>query len=157
MSDDTSFLDALHALNSELALALGEAIWAFSMVERQTYKYLRNLSSEPLDELMADQPFKVRIRLIRHLVDRLEGQEEAKARAVRYLDEAEKLAVTRNLLAHNPWQVWINFEQSAFKSAVKKITNEKKSIELEKVREFRDAAGELASNLEELLGGLRYP
>jgi len=157
MDENPTLLHALLAQNAELAQALGEAIWAFSMVERLTYRYLRKLSSEPLDELMADQPFKGRVRLIRHLVDRLQGQEEAKVRAKRYLDESEKLAATRNLLAHNPWQVWIDFEQSVFKSAVKKITNEKKSIDLEKVRAFRDDAGELASNLEHLLGELRYP
>ena len=107
MTDKIKYLEDL---NAELAQALGEAIWAFAMVERLTYKYLRKLSSEPLDELMGDQLFRARLKLVRHLVQRLKGQDEDKALALHYISKAEKLAETRNLIAHNPWQTWIDFE-----------------------------------------------
>ncbi|MFP3558172.1 hypothetical protein SB861_47035 [Paraburkholderia sp. SIMBA_049] len=154
MTDKIKYLEDL---NAELAQALGEAIWAFAMIERLTYSYLRKLSSEPLDELMGDQQFRPRIKLIRHLVKRLKGQDEDKAVALRYLDRAEELAATRNLLAHNPWQTWIDFDESRFKSEIRKTTDEKKTIDLEKVRAFREDAGEVASTLEYLLGELHYP
>jgi hypothetical protein len=154
MTDKIKYLEDL---NAELAQALGEAIWAFAMVERLTYKYLRKLSNEPLDELMGDQQFRARIKLVRHLVERLTGQDEEKGLALHYIDKAVKLAETRNLLAHNPWQTWIDLEESTFKSEIKKSTNESKTINLERVREFTDEAREAASTLEYLVDNLRYP
>jgi hypothetical protein len=153
----TEKIKYLEDMRAELSQALGEAMWAFAMVERLTYRYMRALSSEPLDELMADQPFKVRIRLMRRLVNRLQGQDQAKSVVMCCLERAEKLADTRNMLAHNPWQIWIDFEESKFKSEIKKITNEEKTLDLEQVRAFRDNAGELASTLEYQLGLLHYP
>ena len=66
----------MDGLNAELAQELGKAIWAFALIERLTYKYLRKLSSEPPDALMGDLNFGARVKLIRHLVVRLEGQAE---------------------------------------------------------------------------------
>lgn len=152
MNESATMHDSLIALNAELAQALGEAIWAFSMVERLTYRYLKILSQEGLDELLADQALKVRIRVIRQLLGRVQGRDKIVADVERCLDRAEKLAATRNLLAHNPWQVWVDFEQSALRSAVRKVTNESKSLDLVMVRNFRDEAGELASTFDYLLG-----
>jgi hypothetical protein len=144
-------------MRAELSQALGEAMWAFAMVERLTYQYMRKLSSDSLDELMGGQSFSARISLIRKLVDRLKGQEQSKAIVMKCLKTAETLASTRNTLAHNPWQIWIDFDESKFKSEIKKVTNEEKTLDLEQVRAFRDAAGELASTFEYQLGDLRYP
>lgn len=153
----TEKLHYLETLTAELAQALGESIWAFSMVEKLTYRYLKALSSEPLHVLMADQTFASRIRLIRHLVDRLKGQDDAKAIATRCLDKAEKLAKIRNMLAHNPWSIWVDLDTSEFMMEIQKITDENKTLDLAQVREFRDAARELASSFENALGALRYP
>jgi hypothetical protein len=154
MNEKTNYLEEMRA---ELSQALGEAIWAFSMVERITYRYLKFLSSEPLDELMADQSFGARIKLIKHLVTRLKGQDEEKAATIGRLEQAMNLARTRNMLAHNPWQIWIDFDESTFKSEIRKATDETKAIDLTNVREFRDAARELASAFDYYLGQLRYP
>ncbi len=150
-------LHYLETLTAELAQALGEAVWAFSMVEKLTYRYLKALSSEPLHVLMADQPFASRIRLIRHLVDRLKGQEDTKAIATQCLDTAEKLARTRNMLAHNPWSIWVDLDTAEFMTEIQKITDENKTLDLAEVRDFRDAARGLASDFEYALGELRYP
>jgi hypothetical protein len=56
-------LHHLEKLRLELCQALGEAVWAFSMIEGLTYSYLRRLSSEPLHLLMGDQGFGARIKL----------------------------------------------------------------------------------------------
>jgi hypothetical protein len=148
------YLEDMHA---ELSQALGEAMWAFAMVERLTYQYMRKLSSDSLDELMGGQSFAARIRLIRKLVERLNGQEQTKAIVMACLRRADQLADTRNLIAHNPWQIWIDFDESKYKSEIKKVTNEEKALDLEQVRAFRDDAGELASMLECQLAELRYP
>lgn len=157
MTDKEEQAHYLEELRAELSQALGEAIWAFSMVERFTYSYLKNLSSEPLHELMDDQSFGVRIRLIRKLIQRLKGQVEQKAIALRCLEKAEKLARTRNMLAHNPWRIWIDFDESKFKSEIRKVTDETKALDLETVRAFRDDASELAASFEYQLSQLHYP
>ncbi|MFM0062944.1 hypothetical protein [Paraburkholderia aspalathi] len=132
-------------------------MWAFAMIERLTYRYMKKLSSDSLDELMGGQSFTARTRLIRKLVDTLKGQDQTKAVVMTCLKTAEKLANTRNTLAHNPWQIWIDFDESKFKSAIKNVTNENAKLDLEQVRAFRDEAGELASTLEYQLAELRYP
>jgi hypothetical protein len=147
--------DTVAELGDELSLALGRAIWAFSMIERLTYEYLSALSSEPLDVLMGDQMFKSRIRLMRHLVERLAGQQEEKEFALRQIDKAEKLAETRNVIAHNPWRIWIDFESKSFKSEIQKYTRKEKTFDLGRVREFTEDAQECASSLEYALSQLR--
>ena len=147
----------LEDLKAELAQALGEAIWAFAMIEQLTYRYMKKLSSDRLDELMGGQQFKARIELVIKLVERLEGQENDKGVALSYLKKAQRLADRRNLLAHNPWQIWIDLDESKFKSEIKKVTDETKRVDLEMVRAFREDAGEIASTLEYVLGELRYP
>lgn len=147
----------LETLSAELAQALGEAVWAFSMIEKLTYRYMKALSSEPLHLLMADQSFSARIKLIRHLVDRLTGQDEGKAIAVKCLNRAVELSRTRNMLAHNPWSIWVDLDKSEFVTEIQKITDENNTLDLVQVREFRDNARELASSFEYALDALRYP
>ena len=64
---------------------------------------------ESLDVVMADQVFASRIKLAVRLVEKLEGPEDAKRRAIRCLEEAANLAHTRNVIAHNPWRIWMDF------------------------------------------------
>ncbi|CAM2196785.1 conserved protein of unknown function [Paraburkholderia kururiensis] len=147
----------LEDMKAELAQALGEAIWAFAMIERVTYSYMKKLSRDRLDELMGGQQFKARTDLVIKLVERLKGQEKEKAVALRHLKEAQNLAIERNLLAHNPWQIWIDLDESKFKSEIRKFNDETKKADLEKVRDFRERAGDVASTLEYVLGDLRFP
>jgi hypothetical protein len=149
-------LHHLEKLRLELCQALGEAVWAFSMIEGLTYSYLRRLSSEPLHLLMGDQGFGARIKLIRHLVKRLSGQDEEKQRVQGYLNRAEELSRTRNLIAHNPWRIWIDFEASDFRTEIQKFTDETKKLDLSALREFTRDAQELASSLEHMLGALKF-
>ncbi|WP_228935938.1 hypothetical protein [Paraburkholderia saeva] len=73
------------------------------------------------------------------------------------MERAEKLAKTRNLLAHNPWRIWIDFDESKFKSEIRKVTDETKALDLATVRAFREDAGELAASFIDLLDQLHYP
>lgn len=61
MSDNDSNFHFLVQQNKALAEKLGQAIWAFALVERATYRYMKKLSTDALDVLMADQPIPVRI------------------------------------------------------------------------------------------------
>ena len=141
-------------MHNELSLALGRAVWAFSMIERLTYEYMAALSTEPLDVLMGDQPFKSRIKLIKQLIKRIEGATEEKERALRYIQKAESLADTRNTIAHNPWRIWVDFEQKNFRTEIQKYTRQEKSFDLSAVRQFTEDAQEAASGMEGALCAL---
>jgi hypothetical protein len=140
----------------ELSLALGRAIWAFSKIERLTYEYLKALSNEPLDVLMVDQPFKSRIKLIKQLVERLAGQHEDKAFALRQINKAESLADIRNMIAHNPWCIWIDFETKSVKSEIQKYHKREKKHDLSSICKFTEDAQKCASSLENALCRLRF-
>jgi hypothetical protein len=43
MDEDSVRYDGWVAQNRELAQKLGEAIWAFALVERATYRYMKKL------------------------------------------------------------------------------------------------------------------
>ncbi|SAL50809.1 hypothetical protein AWB73_05287 [Caballeronia turbans] len=154
MAEEPQYLETLR---SELCHALGEAVWAFSMIERLTYQYMKALSSEPLHELMAGQAFSARLRLITRLVDRLQGQEAEKAYALKYLKRAEKLAKTRNTVAHNPWQIWVDLDAEQFRSAIRRFDDDESGLSIAEVRSFAADAQEAASGLEVALGNLRFP
>ena len=143
--------DQVEALADELSLALGRAVWAFSMIERLTYEYMSALSSEPLDVLMGDQPFKSRIKLVTHLIERIEGLAEEKKRALRYVQKAESLAHIRNTIAHNPWRIWIDFERKDFRTEIQKYTRHEKKFDLTAVQQFTEDAQEVAAGLEYVL------
>lgn len=81
-SESPGYIDAF---SDELSLTLGRAVWAFSAIELVTNDYLRQLSTEPLHELMAGQSFRVRTRLVAQLLARIEGCQQEKAEATRYL------------------------------------------------------------------------
>ncbi|WP_086973122.1 hypothetical protein [Caballeronia glebae] len=153
MTDEPNYLEALR---SDLCHALGEAVWAFSMIERLTYRYMKALSSEPLHELMADQGFNARIKLVKRLIDRLQGQDEEKTYALHYVRRAEQLAATRNMVAHNPWQIRVDFQTDEFKSAIRKFEDDRPGLDIAEVRRFAADAQEAASGLEYALGNLRF-
>lgn len=144
----------LEVLGDELSLALGHAVWAFARIEWLTYEYMRKLSSDSLDTLMGDQLFRARIKLIRQLVQRLEGCESEKQAALACIDRAEKLADQRNTIVHNPWQIWIDFERGDFVTEIKKYTNRQKTFDLSAIRAFTESAQQTASDLQDALGVL---
>ncbi len=144
----------LEVLGDELSLALGRAVWAFARIEWLTYEYMRKLSTDSLETLMGDQPFRVRIKLIKQLVQRLEGCENEKQTALSCIDRAERLADQRNTIVHNPWQIWIDFERRDFVTEIKKYTNQQKTFDLSAVRAFTESAQQTASDLQDALGAL---
>lgn len=154
----TDMADSAQQFHAELTQAVGEAIGAFALIEMLTYRCMADLSSEPLHELMADQSFSARMRLSRKLVKRLKEQDELKAIVLHHFDDAEKLAQTRNIIAHNPWMVSVNLDEGSFGEAeILKVTDQTKNLDLKLVREFTDKARELGFALGRALGQLRYP
>ncbi|MEM5317254.1 hypothetical protein [Paraburkholderia sp. JHI869] len=153
MSDEIPYLQQLH---TDLATLLGEAIWAFALVERETYRYMKKLSSDTLDILMADQSIPVRIRVIKHLIERAEGTETMKQCAFKCIKRVHTLAETRNHIAHNPFSTWVDLDAEVFVSEIEKVTDNRQILSLEQLEEFARNAHTLASEMADALSDLSY-
>lgn len=146
--------NAIDELEERLSLALGRAVWAFARIELESYKYLRFLSREPLDEFMANNGLGARLKIVRELIKRIPQKEPEKARALQCWTRAEKLSKTRNLFAHNPWRISIDFQANDFRSEIWTSWAEKGNLDLPKLVMFTEEAAQLAAELQELLGKL---
>ncbi|WP_186151550.1 hypothetical protein [Burkholderia gladioli] len=142
--------------NRDLAQKLGEAIWAFALVERATYRYMKKLSSDTLDILMADQSIPVRIRVIKQLIARADGPESMKQLAYRCIKTVSQLAEERNLFAHNPFHTWIDFDASEFVHEVEKVTDPSQVKSLDEMEAFTQKSLTLAEEFEDALAHLTY-
>jgi hypothetical protein len=126
------------------------------VIESATFDYLRQLSTEPLHELMIDQLFKARIGLVLKLVQRIEGFDIEKAQALRFLKRAEDLAKTRNAIAHNPWRIWADFELRELRANIQPAKANAQAHTLESVRQFTVDAQEVSLGLFEALHSLPH-
>lgn len=144
----------LESFSEDLSLALGRAIWSFSMIEAATFDYLKQLSTEPLHELMVDQLFKARLGLVTKLVERIEGFAVEKERAIDFLRRAGELAKIRNAIAHNPWRVWVDFDLKKLQAHLQSPKANAQAHTLATVRKFTADAQEVSSGLFEILRSL---
>ncbi len=144
----------LELLDDELSLALGRAVRAFSEIEVITYAYMRHLSKDSLHELMNGQSFQARIKLIEKLIQRLDVRGADKETALACIDRAHKLADDRNTIAHNPWQIYIDFDRRDLVAEIKKYTNQNKKLGLSDVRAFTVKAQSIAEDLKDALHAL---
>lgn len=147
---------AIESLSDDLALALGRAIWAFSVVESATFDYMQQLSREPLHELMNDQLFRARVKLVRRLIQRIDGFAKEKANATLLLERAEKLAETRNAIAHNPWRIWADFEVRELRANIQPPRANAKAHTLESIEGFTAEAQDVSVGLFSALASLPF-
>ncbi|HDR9164788.1 TPA: hypothetical protein QDB28_005223 [Burkholderia vietnamiensis] len=140
----------------ELSMTLGQAIWAFARVERVTYLYMKQLSTDTLDVLMADQSIPTRIRVIKHLINRATGPESIKQQALTCLKRIHALAEKRNLIAHNPWSTYLDLDAGEFVGEIEKVTDASEVISKAELEKFSRDALDLAANFESALSELRY-
>jgi hypothetical protein len=150
-------LKRLTELRTELSLALGEAIWAFSMIEGVTYDFLKRLEYERPPGSKGHLTFKVRVENIVKRTKLIEGQDAEKAIALWYWDKALILADRRNEIAHNPWGIWISFETQEFRTEITSHEARGEKIDLNALRRFRDEAREVAGSLDHVLETLIFP
>lgn len=127
VDSEPHYLDTLH---KELALALGDAVWAFARIEWLTYKYIRRLSPGRVDELVGDLNFRPRISILRRIVKRRDTSNGKKERALSAIKEAEGLSEKRNIIVHNPWQIWINIDTEKFMTQIEKYSNSENNVDL---------------------------
>jgi Arc/MetJ-type ribon-helix-helix transcriptional regulator len=144
----------LEVLYRDLALALGDAVWAFARIEWLVYEYLGRLSKDHIDELVGEVAFRSRCSILRRLVDRRATTPESKERALRAVQKAEGLAERRNIIVHNPWSVWIDLNAKEFMTEIQKYSNRSSKVDLNELRRFTDSAADVEQELRESLRAL---
>ena len=88
----------MEILNKDLALALGDAVWAFARIEWLVYECLGWLSVDQIDQLVGDLPFRSRTAILTRIVDRREADSRRKQRVQTAIEKAEKLSEKRNIM-----------------------------------------------------------
>jgi hypothetical protein len=147
---------ALEELVDELSLALGEAVWAFARIERTTYSYLKALSTDSLDVLMAGVMLRGRLQVMEHLIARANGKDSMRQLALKCVDRIDKLSNKRNLFVHNPWMTSIDLDRNTFVSEIEKITDDTKRMSLAELRQFTIDCTQLNEDLHNALSELNY-
>ncbi len=150
----------LETLSDELSLALGRAIWTFAKIEALTYEYIKELSKDSLNDLLGRQTFKSRMDLVKKLIERIENLDAEKAQALSVINKLDSLLKRRNMIAHNPWLIWIDLEQEIFMTEIHDASkpmdkqNAKETLNLEKINQFTIETQEIVLELKRALAPL---
>lgn len=151
MNGECHYLETLY---KELALALGDAVWAFARIEWLTYEYLRRLSKDRLDELVGDLTFSNRTAILCRIVDARNSSPENKERALKAIKAAKDLSEKRNIIVHNPWRIWVDLDSEEFMMQIEKYSKRDKAVDLDELRRFTKLAGEVETELKESLNAI---
>src|SRR5882762_1784545 len=144
----------LEILNKDLALALGDAVWAFARIEWLVYECLGWLSVDQIDQLVGDLPFRSRTAILTRIVDRREADSRRKQRVQTAIEKAEKLSEKRNIIVHNPWRIWIDLDAKEFMTEIQRYSNRGKKVDLTELRQFTETAANVELELRESLRAL---
>jgi len=147
-------LHYLETLYRDLALALGDAVWAFAKVEWLTYEQLGRLSVDRVDELVGDINFRPRTAILQRLIERGDSSSEKKERAIAAIKKAVTISERRNVIVHNPWRIWVDLDEREFMTEIQKYSNRERKINLNELREFTDSANAVEAELREALSAL---
>jgi hypothetical protein len=156
--------DFLKSLGDKLALKLGHAIWAFARIEWLTYRYVKSLSKGNLNSLVDDflsltegQGFSARTKILKKLVRRSGADSALVDNAIQLLNKAMKLAENRNIIVHNPWQIWIDLNKEEFVSEiVHPIDPAMERLSEVDIDRFASDAGAMEHQLEAALRALTH-
>lgn len=152
----------LKSLGDKLALKLGHAIWAFARIEWLTYRYVKSLSKGSLSALVDDfltlnegQGFSARTKILKKLVRRSDADSVLIDTAIQLLNRAMKLAEKRNIIVHNPWQIWIDLNKEQFVSEISHPIDETvKGLSESDIEQFAKDAEAMERQLEAALSAL---
>ena len=149
--EDPHFLETLYR---DLALALGDAVWAFARIEWLTYEGLKRLSRDHLEKLVGDLNFRPRTAIIRRIVERLNTAPEKKVRALAAIQVVDDLSVRRNVIVHNPWQIWVDLEANDFMTEIQKYSQPDKRVNLDELKSFAKMCAAAETELRKALYAL---
>jgi len=145
------YLDTLY---KDLALALGDAVWAFAKIEWLTYERLRRLSGVRLDEWVGGINFRPRTAILRSIIEGRDAPTQAKKRALAAIKAAEDLAEQRNIIVHNPWSIWVDLDAGEFMTEIQRYAGRGKSIDLKQLSSFTDSCLKVETEMREALNAL---
>jgi len=148
---ETHYLETLY---QELALALGDAVWAFARIEWLTFESIGKLTTDRLDEIVGNINFRSRTSILKKLVERKDSIDSVKKKALKLITEAEKLSEKRNIIVHNPWRIWVDLDARDFMTEIQKYSNKDKKVNLKELRDFIESASKLENQLKEALNAL---
>lgn len=147
-------------LKQSLVSALGEAVWAFSLIEKQSYFYIKAFSEGPLLKILAGQSYGARVKAIVLLVEDAQHIGSTHQSHIKALFETSlKLAKRRNVLVHSPWSIWIDPQSTELRDHVQD-SKQLENITLETVRQFILDAYQLVEHMALALAAVRndlYP
>ena len=132
--EQPEFLDSL---NRDLALAIGNAIWAFARIEWAVTSALGR-GGISLDVVLAELSFKQRVTILRKLLPEMAISIATRQQVNTQLNRIEKLSETRNLIAHNPWMIWIDRDANEIMTEIQHYTNPKKKLDLSALSTFTE-------------------
>jgi len=144
----------LETLYKDLALTLGDAVWAFARIEWLVSEHLGRLSADHVDELVGDMNFKPRAKVLRRLVERRETDAGRRDRALSAIQAADALSDRRNIIVHNPWRIWVDLDAKEFMTEIQRYSNREKKVNLDDLRNFAADAGIVEAELREALSAL---
>jgi hypothetical protein len=148
----------LVSLYHDLAVTLGDAVWAFAKIEWLTYEALNQLSVDhKLGEIVGDVAFKSRTAMLKRLIERKNVDAERKERAFDAIKVVDRLADNRNVIVHNPWRVWVDLDKKDFMTEIQKYANPARKFDLSQLRLFVDQATVAEINLREAFRALDLP
>jgi len=98
--------------------------------------------------------------LVRKLIERIQNVDNEKVQALSVINKLDSLLKRRNMIAHNPWLIWIDLGQEilmteihdASKSMDKQIAKE--TLNLEKIKQFTEETQIIVSELKSALASL---
>ena len=145
-----------------MALKLGHAIWGFARIEWLSYRYVKSLSESDLNSLVDDflslteaQGFSSRTKILKKLVKRSGADSALVENAIQLLNKAMKLAEKRNIIVHNPWQIWIDLNKEEFVSEISHpLDSTAERLSEADIDQFAKDAEELERQLETALSAL---
>ena len=127
----------LTSLNNELALAIGNAVWAFAKIEWAVTSALGRAGNE-LDHILAEFPLKQRTTVLRKLLPELAVPKDVQVRVATSLTSIESLSTRRNLIAHNPWMVWMDLDAREIMTEIQHYARPERKLDLSSLSEFTE-------------------
>ena len=130
----TEFLDSL---NKDLALAIGNAVWAFARIEWAVTTALGR-GGYDLDQILAEFPFRQRTTVLKKLIPNMGLTKDVHDNVLSKIIWIEKLSERRNLIAHNPWMIWLDSDAKAIMTEIQHYTQPKRKLDMTQLIEFTE-------------------
>jgi len=147
---EESYLESLHR---DLALAIGNAIWGFAKIEWAVTASLGRAGGN-LDHILAELSFRQRTSILKKILPELGLNPETQTAIADCINHFERLSERRNLIAHNPWMIWLDSDAREIMTEIQHYTQQKKKLDLTSLRNFSTECAEALRRFESAANAL---